>query len=469
MKKKLLTIISSFILCICVLAFVGCGFPALKGGPAATDAVYGNGGFAVRKGDYLYFANSYSTRSLGENDNKYGSESLAAIYRAKLNANGLVDINDDGEIQNVELLARQIAGFKSSGIYIFGDYIYYATPKSLKVDAGVGESDLLEGLLSFERIRLNGTDHATIYSINELGQDLKYNFAMVGNKVCLTVLNNGTLKTIIANNSDSKTLATNVTNVVFPKVENITSDYTASEFESNVYYTRTATIDKDGFNGTIIAKTKLDGSSNESPLSTTTNATLVEAKNNRLYFTLADGIIYSTSDLTFSENTNVQYSNNKLTSHIILDDDNGTDIGLIGILNKSIVYYESYENYHPLFTASSDATPTILYVKNNNIFYTLGDNTLYSKVVYKNVYPDDEATIAGTIHSTNINITTGEQTVVDSDGDYFFYFNTVEESNKVYSYFHFVKHFEKNEYAENFEQCIGVLDSSDIKVEEDEE
>lgn len=468
MKKKLLTIISCFILCICALALTACGFPALTGGPNASDTVYGNGGFAVRKGEYMYFANSYSSRSIGENDNKYGSETLAAIYRVKLNSRGLVDTDDDGKVQNVEILARQIAGFKSSGIYIFDNYIYYATPKSLKVKSDVGSSELLEGLLSFERIKLDGTDHKTIYSINTLGEDLTYNFAKVGNNVCLTVLNNGELKTVLANKSESKTLATNVTSVVFPKVENIPSNYSVSEFDSYCYYTKTATIENDGYNGTMIAKRKLDGSKAEETLDTASSATMVEAKNNRVYFTLSDGILYSTDDLTFSANTNNTYSYNKLSSQIILNDDNSTDIGLVGLINTSIVYFRKGGEKHVLYTAESGKTVTLLYVENNNIFYTLGDNTLYSKVIYKNTYTGNEKNEEGTIHSKNINLTTDSTSVFDYDNSYFFYFNTVEESNKTYSYMHMVKTFETNEFGETFETFVGVLDSTDVLADEEE-
>lgn len=469
MKKKVLTIISSFILCICALALTACGFPALKGGPNSTDTVYGNGGFAVRKGNYLYFANSYSTESITENDNKYGSETLSAIYRVKLNDHGIVDTNEDGEVQNVELLARQIAGFNNSGIYIFGNYIYYATPKTLKVKADVGESELLEGLLSFERIKLDGTDHSTIYSINELGSDLTYNFAQVGNNVCLTILNNGELKTILANKSESKVLANNVTSVVFPKVSNITSEYVVSDFDSYCYYTKTATIENDGYSGTMVAKRKLDGSKAEETLDTASNITLVEAKNNRVYFTGSDELLYSTNDLTFSSNTNTRYSYNKLTSQIILEDDNFTDIGIVGVLNNSIVYFRKNAEKHVLLTTDSSNTITLLYAVNNNIFYTLGDNTLYSKVIYKSNYTGNEKNEDGTIHSTNINITTNSTTVIDYDKDYFFYFNTVEDSNETYSYMHMVKAFEKNDQGETFEQFVGVLDESDIKDEEESE
>ena len=465
MKKKLLTILSCLIMFVCILT--GCGNKGLQGGPVAEDTVYGNGGYVVRKGNYIYFANSYSTKTLSENDNEYGDETLAAIYRAKLNNQGIVETDEDGKLQNVEILAKQIAGFNNSGIYIFGDYIYYATPKTLKVKSDIGTSELLEGLVSFERIKLDGTGHKTLYSINTLGEDLKYSFNLVGNNVCLTVLNNKELTTVLidvnkAKKKSTKTLAENVTSVVFPTVENITSDYSVSNFDSYVYFTQTVTIDNGGYNGTRFAKVKLDGSKSVEKIEDNTTKTLVSVKNNRLYYT-EDSILYSTQD--FEHNT--QYSANSLTEYIVNQDSNNTDMGIVALLGNSMVYYRSYGEYTVLYEAQDGETVKLLYIEDNKIFYTIG-NTLYSKEIYKSTYDANERNTAGYIHSTKVNISTNETTAFDYEQNYIFYYNTVEDSQGLYSYMHLVKHFATNEEGETFEQCVGVIDSSDIKTSEEE-
>ena len=105
--------------------------------------------------------------------------------------------------------------------------------------------------------------------------------------------------------------------------------------------------------------------------------------------------------------------------------------------------------------------------EDNKIYYTIS-NTLYSKEIYKASYDASEKYTAGHVHSTNINITTNETTVFDHEQNYLFYYNTVEDSNALYSYMHFVKHFAVNEEGKTFEQSIGTLDSSDVKAEEKE-
>lgn len=464
MKKKLLTILSCLIMFVCILT--GCGAKGLSGGPASSDTVYGNGGYVVRKGNYVYFANSYTTKSISENDNKYGKETLSAIYRAKLNESGTLDLDEDGNPKNVKLLAKQIAGFNKSGIYIFGNYIYYATPKTLKVKSDIGTSELLEGLISFERIKLDGTDHKTLYSIDTLGEDLDYSFNLVGSNVCLTVLNQKTLKTILVdvNNGKkkaTKTLATNVTSVVFPEVENISKDYSVSSFNSYAYFTKTVTVASGGYDGTRLAKVKLTGSKSAETIEDNSTKTLVAVKNNRLYYT-ETSLLYSTSD--FESTT--QYSANSLTEYIINQDSNGTDMGIVAMLGKTMVYYRGLGDYTPLLDVKDDETIKLLYIQNNNIYYTIG-NTLFSKTIYKANYDENERATAGYTHSTNVNITTAENTVFDCEENYFFYYNTVEESNKKYSYMHFVKHFAVNDEGKTFEQFMGKLAKSDVKEDEE--
>ena len=99
MKKKIS--ILCLILCLSLITFFGCGVISLPAGPKYDDAVYGNGGFAVVKGDYLYFANAYiDYNNIGNNDNKFDRDGTMqknyGIYRTKLNASGVVDVNDKG-------------------------------------------------------------------------------------------------------------------------------------------------------------------------------------------------------------------------------------------------------------------------------------------------------------------------------------------------------------------------------------
>ena len=162
LKKKLLFLVA--ILFVFTLSVFGCGGAVLSGGPSLTDTVYGNGGSAVVKGDYLYFANAYyDYNNLGSNDNKYDRDGQLqknyGIYRIKLNKNGVVDLNGNGTPVGAELLVPQVGGYEKSGLYICGEYLYYTTPYS---GYKTGESELTKGLLRFEKSKLNGEDHVIL-------------------------------------------------------------------------------------------------------------------------------------------------------------------------------------------------------------------------------------------------------------------------------------------------------------------
>lgn len=486
MKKKIFSLLFCFMMCACLL--VGCGgAAALKGGPSASDNVYGNGGVAVRKGEYLYFVNAYSTKTLGYGDNKYGKETLSAIYRTKLNSNGVVDVDDKGLPTGAELVAGQIAGFKNSGLYIFGDYIYYATPKVTKESSGNEVTDLV----SFERVKLNGTGHKTIYSISTLGSDFKYEMYQANGRVYVLVLNDSKLISasvaVDGSKVTTKTLAKDVTSAVFPNKINYAKDDTSSEFNNYVYFTRATTLDDDGLeNYNYIGKVKIDGSKDAENIKLTEKTySLAEVKNNKLYYTL-NGILYSTNLSDGNIDNATQYSYNSLTSYKIIDDQvvggTATDIGLVATLNNSLVYFNALDNYVVLVDGSTNAV-TLQFVSGNYAYYTIAeDDALYRKVIYKTRSAEEVANEKSTqgelvidkfvptvgASTEESDSSTSGVTLFDYEDGYVFFFNTVEKSNKTYSYLHMVKVGAQNEEGSLYSQFIGKLDSVDV-VKDDEE
>jgi hypothetical protein len=279
-------------------------------------------------------------------------------------------------------------------------------------------------------------------------------------------LNNKELSTVLVDvkngtKKSTKTLATEVTSIAFPSVENIENGYAVSDFNSYAYITQTVTVANGGYNGTRLSRVKLNGSKAVEPIEDNTTKTLVSVNNDRLYYT-ENSLLYSTRDFE----TATQYSANNLTEYIVNQDSNGMDMGIVAKLGNTMVYYKGLGDYTVLYEAAEDQTIKLLYIEENKIYYTIG-NTLYSKEIYKATYAENERTIAGHVHSTKVNITTNETTVFDYDKDHIYYYNTVEDSNALYSYMHIVRHFATNGEGETFEQFIGTLDKDDIKAEEE--
>ncbi len=484
MKKKFFSIVACLIMTLCCLA--GCGAAALSGGPKLDDTVYGNGGIAVRKGEYVYFVNAFTNPVVDYGKNKFGKETLSAIYRTKVDDRGLLETDAEGNIKQAEVVAKQINGFKNAGLYIFGDYIYYTTPKAAKDSSG----SQISNLVSFERIKLNGTKHDTLYTTEkEVGSDFKFQMYQAGDKVYALILDNKQLISVSAKvtggKATTKILDKDVTSAVFAKVDTLDKDYSVSDFNTYAYYTKASTIENDGIaNYTLINKIKIDGSEEAKNLKRTDEEyTLVEVKNNRLYYTYEDGLLYS-SDLTsvINPESDKFYSSNTLSSYKILEDQvfgsTKTDLGVVAVLSNSLVYFNANGEFVNLVNGSSKAV-TLRFVQDNYVYYTVADDeALYRKVIYKNRSVEEiaaERDIAGQKvmdkYATTAEYTVGEgdsattenYDVCDYDSEYYFYFAKATDSNQKYSYMHMVKFGAQDAEGGEYNKLIGVLDSTDVK------
>lgn len=159
MKKgtKILSLAAALTLGVSTLTFTGCGkeggyqgeetLAQYQAAMANGGEVSSNGGFVVEKGDYVYFINGVESTTA---NNGYGAPvkgSLMAIRKADL-AEGKYD---QAKIVIPSLFTAQ--DFKS-GLYIYGDYVYYATPTTDKnVSGETGNS-----LVDFKRAKLDGTE-----------------------------------------------------------------------------------------------------------------------------------------------------------------------------------------------------------------------------------------------------------------------------------------------------------------------
>lgn len=144
--KKIFSIVAATTLATATL--VACsGKQSYKGdaltagyNPAAT--VSSQGGFVVEKGDYAYFINGAEEYTAG---NKYGNVAKGALMRIKTDMSGVA------EVVVPSLFAAQ--NF-DAGIYIYGDYVYYATPTTDKNLKGQVENSYID----FKRAKIDGSE-----------------------------------------------------------------------------------------------------------------------------------------------------------------------------------------------------------------------------------------------------------------------------------------------------------------------
>ncbi len=178
MRDKLKKVLGIALATVCVsTAFVACGDVADYKGDALTgfDAaapVSSNGGFAVEKGDYIYFINGQEDYTAS---NVYGEVVKAALMRvskADLAAGNFTD-----ETVKTVVPSLFVAQNYDAGIYIYDDYVYYATPTTGRSTHGVVENSYLD----FKRAKLDGTEgHMNNYYFRVSDNKAAYRFVQPG-------------------------------------------------------------------------------------------------------------------------------------------------------------------------------------------------------------------------------------------------------------------------------------------------
>ena len=163
MKKVIALILT---LCLAVAVLTACGTNGFKGVSQYGGEVSSNGGFAVVKGDYVYFVNGSASYS---EDNTFGTPVKGALVRAKL-----ADIKNFGTMPESEVVVPKLFytdyDRSVSGFNIFGDYVYYVTPSTTKDKTGTVQNDIAE----FTKTKLDGTGTTVIASWSGLSTPYRY-------------------------------------------------------------------------------------------------------------------------------------------------------------------------------------------------------------------------------------------------------------------------------------------------------
>lgn len=471
MKKKLLFLVA--ILFVFTLSVFGCGGATLSGGPSLTDTVYGNGGSAVVKGDYLYFANAYyDYNKLGSNDNKYDRDGQLqknyGIYRIKLNKNGVVDLNSKGVPTGAELLVPQVGGYEKSGLYICGEYLYYTTPYS---GYKQGESELTKGLLRFEKIKLNGDDHV-ILSEGEYTTECEYSINYVDGNTYITVFSDEKVNVIKSQSNGNKSsykIASSVVDYCVENQETLKHNKATNNVNKYVYYTKKSDNEKYS-----LYRKHLNGGAEETLISVSSDEITLEAvKNNRVYFKQANILKSSTFELNADVNvyTNIAIEKDATTNivdYIILDDTLGyaQDRGIVAVYTDSSAYYlyNYTTNGSQLLHTESKQINLVLTTGNEVLFQVAEDEKLYS-IDFSDVQNINKKVVLNSFSAT-IGEEESSTTSFDYDGERIFYFAKAADTNEKLNYLH-VALLEGNAYKDeggnSVGHYIGILDSSDIK------
>ncbi len=228
--KRMISIVAATALLGGMVAFAGCSGSTYKGTKldySSEGTVSSNGGFAVEKGDYVYFINGVADYT---DSNKYGDVEKGALMRISK-----TDLSAGKNSAETVVPALFVAQNFNSGIYIYGDYVYFATPTTSKDSKG----EVQNSMLDFKRAKLDGSEMMKDYYFRLESNTANYRFVEEDGVVYCMYEEDGALKSFNTKTKKTSVLVKGASAYVYD-----TKDLS----NPNVYYTMSVTYDADSKN-----------------------------------------------------------------------------------------------------------------------------------------------------------------------------------------------------------------------------
>ena len=195
--------------------------------------VSSNGGFAVVKGEYVYFINGIAANT---DDNTFGKPVTGALVRIKKSdLAAAADGNTETTVKTEMVIPSLfVAGDMTSGFYIFGSNVYFASPYTEKNKEGKVQNEKL----SFVRASLDGKERTVIDTVDD--NTTAYRYVENNGKVYLMI------KTTVKDERSTSSTATRAAIVAYNAEtgEKVFTSEKVSEYDfgngNDVYYTVTA-------------------------------------------------------------------------------------------------------------------------------------------------------------------------------------------------------------------------------------
>ena len=167
--KKLLIVGMAAVMSVSAMAFSACNYFSLGLGgytldQNATDEqkqITSQGGWVVEKGEYTYFINGVTRPAVDDEgtalpfeENAYGDAVRSSLMRIKTADIDGANYQNAADKAEVVVPLMLVSNDYEAGIFIHGDYVYYATPSTAKNLQGETEGINVD----FKRTRLDGKE-----------------------------------------------------------------------------------------------------------------------------------------------------------------------------------------------------------------------------------------------------------------------------------------------------------------------
>lgn len=452
--KKFTKILICLMLCFVPFVFMACGDKGNTFNYDKDAVVYGNGGLAVTKGNYIYFVNGYKSLEDDITDaNRYDKYTVGSLMVAVLD-NGRLSLDEDGYIQDeyCKVMSDTLVGYEITDLYIVGDYLYFATPVVEAAADSSGEFTWDKTMVDIARVHLGRPNQVErVYRAGVSYDSMEYH--------CYEVNGHAYIVVYEKSDEDNSLVCYDVDNKKTNKITDVTS---VSLSENSVHY-----VQEDSENGTNYYLYSLNLANNESTringYTTTNKIELVECTDKFIYAKITEN---NKTSLYYNKGGNfVRIVNTEVADNIYINSEDNYVV--------LVTYGDGGETYNMIEYVDlnkNDFTITELYTDNDatSIIKIIGE--YFGSIVY--TYTAESNTVIKSISVANaiagnkvepITIVSAENIVADMfdvDNGFVYYFKTSGESNA-------------NEYLfrasirENAsEELIGKLNANDLPSEE---
>lgn len=380
MKKVLKSIFAIMICFVSLLSFTACGKTTLSKTTNRTDGVVSNGGISVTYGGYVYFINGTKTNS--EENNK-GEIVQGAIYKAKLDDEGKVV---EGTTTRV---VDRLVGYKDGQIFIFGDFLYYATPCTDNNKKG----EMLFNKTEFRRFDLVKNKDQLIYTSVSSSDTLTYTYYKDGENLNLVVYekNSATLKSIrIGDKMETVFTRENVKSVLMSDKagENASTTSFADQY---IFYTLSYDENSAIRNGVRVFKIKANGTGEEK-ISEGKSFSLLTIRSGKLVYAEGDYVysaVISAGKDTLSTDVDKILCYENYENIIFLEDEDDSVLFVDGDLLRVISWKNGFKNKCEIDLNADDAK--LIGVEGDYLFYQ--SSKVVYKIKFKNAQPDETSAI----------------------------------------------------------------------------
>lgn len=419
--------------------------------PTSTDAVIGNDGLAVQKGDYIYFVNGYQDSSdMVKKDDNY---KLGALLLTKLkNGDVVVDENDMIEDDYYITMSSKLCGFEATSLKIIGDYLYFTSPCQLDAN-----EEWAKDRVDFYRIKLDKTSSVEkIYqsSVNNDKIEFEY-YENNGNVYLLVYEKEASLDRV--DDEEAKLYNVLVRVVVGGSTDVVAEDVNSVVLDAN-YDEIYLTVNKDG---------NMDTTGEESDFKVHKyNVTGLELGDDLVTYDDTAEIKFVGEDYVYMKHDNAMYRADKDATNFEFvrmfgNYDSYTEIKMIPDSDILVCVTENVIEFYENGVLDLNAITDVDTDKITIIGFTNGSVVYYDKE-YK-VKVVSYANRANNNNPIKTIVTLDEESLktVDLDVDYMYFYKKVNENK----YLHRVAII--NNFGET-ESLFGVLIEEDIPQEETE-